>query len=75
MLISVTGNKKLWLLFFETICQKNSWGSPLRTWKDLYVKNQKIVKDYTVTISFLAPKIWTIVLQNMKIVPFFYLLR
>lgn len=51
MLISVRGNKKLWLLFFEKICQKNSWGSPLRTWKELYIKNQKIVKDYTVIIQ------------------------
>ena len=58
----------------------------LRTHQELYSGNPKIVRCGTETISFLAPKIWTIVPQNVKkytslssfkinIIPLFHHLR
>ena len=38
----------------------------LRTGQELYSRNPKNVRYSTETISFLAPKIWTIVCQNIK---------
>ena len=38
----------------------------LRTGQELYSRNAKNVRYSTETISFLAPKIWTIVCQNIK---------
>ena len=41
-------------------------GDLIRTRQELYSRNPKTVKYGTETISFLAPKIWAIVPQNIK---------
>ena len=38
----------------------------VRTHQDYYSRNPKVVRYGTETISFLTPKIWEIVPQNMK---------
>ena len=47
----------------------------LKTRQELYSRNPKTVRYGTETMSFLAPKIWAIVLQSIKTAPLFHHLR
>ena len=47
----------------------------LKTRQELYSRNPKTVRYGTETMSFLAPKIWAIVLQSIKNAPLFHHLR
>ena len=58
--------------FLNNVFHKNiSNGYDLRNHKELYSRNPKTVRYGTETVSYMAPKIWSKVLETIKMSPSF----